>query len=405
MSGWDRVTGGLARLAWPILQNRARTSFLKRGGDPARWPERTGHDPTADATGVIWVHAVSVGEMMSALPLIDALLRARPYAQVLLTTGTASAARIAADRLPTGARHRYAPVDHPDAVARFLDTWKPARAIFLESEIWPNQIAALARRGIPLALVSARLTPAAARGWQRSGPIGRAIFARIPLILTQDNDSATRARALGAPDVRVAGSLKTAARPLPVDAAERARMAAAIGDRPVWTAASTHAGEEEIVIDAHARIRDQRPDALLILAPRHRERGPDIAARLGPFPQRSDGALPTDAATYLADTDGELGLWFATSPTVFMGGSLIDGIGGHNPLEPAAFGCTLITGPHTANADADFATLPVTRVTDADTLARNVLDAWRSGPAAPPDPTAATDRADRIARACLDLGT
>ncbi|TRD16436.1 3-deoxy-D-manno-octulosonic acid transferase [Palleronia caenipelagi] len=344
------------RALWPVLKQRIRQRFLDKGGPPERWPERLGRDesPRGDAP-VIWVHAVSVGEMMSALPLIDALLDARPEAQVLLTTGTASSAELAAKRLPERACHRFAPLDHPRIVARFLDHWQPERAIFIESEIWPAQIDALAQRSIPLALVSARLTERSMARWQRLGRLGRAVFGAIPLILTQDEDSAARARALGAPEVAVGGSLKLAGGRLPVDEALLSKMNAAIGTRPVWIAASTHPGEEEIIAAAHRAVRAAVPDALCILAPRHVERGDDIAAMLCDPPRRSDGALPgAEDGLYLADSYGEMGTWFSLAPLVFMGGSLVAGVGGHNPLEAAGFGAAILTGPHFANAQADF---------------------------------------------------
>ncbi len=408
-----RFYTALSALAAPALLPRLRRGFAAKGGDPARWPERLGREagPRPDGA-VIWVHAVSVGEMGSALPLVEALLAERPDATVLLTTTTATSADLAARRLPEGAVHRFAPLDHRPAVARFLDHWRPERAIFLESEVWPVQVAELARRGIPLALVSARLTARSADRWRRLAPgLARWTFGRIPLVLAQEAATATRARDLGAPRVEVSGSLKAAAARLPVDPAARDALARALGTRPVWVAASTHAGEEPAIAAAQARVLERHPEALCILAPRHADRAeailPDLAGLT--VAQRSRGDRPGSATQlYLADTLGEMGLWYDLAPVVFLGGSLMPGIGGHNPLEPAAFGCALLTGPHTANAQAEFARLiaagQAARVADADALGAAVAERLAAGA---PDRAAAAaadpDLATRVARACLAL--
>lgn len=403
---WLSLVGLGERAVWPLIRRRTERRYVEKGGDPKRWPERLGRSDAAPDGPVIWVHAVSVGEMMSALPLVEALLAARPEARVLLTTTTVSSASLASMRLPERAIHRFAPVDDPAAVARFLTQWKPERAIFLESELWPSQIAALDRRRIPLAVVSARLTEESARKWGRAPGLARAVFGRITLLLAQDAATAERARALGAPRVEVAGSLKAASAPLPVDEAERAAFAERIGDRPLWVAASTHPGEEKLVTDAHALLRKTHPDALLIIAPRHAERGAELAEKFARWQPRlrSRGAPPV-GSLYIADTYGELGLWFSLSRTVFLGGSLVEGIGGHNPLEPAAFACHILTGPHTANAETDFSALGpvVTRVRTAAEIATAAAESL-----GPPrteihgkGPTA--DLARAIAGACLAL--
>ena len=407
MRGGLRLTaiGGAERLIWPLIARRTRRRFVRNGGPPDRWSERLGHTHGRPDGAVIWVHAVSVGEMMSALPLIDAILDARPDAHVLLTTTTASSAALAGMRMPDRALHRFAPIDHPAAVRRFLDHWAPERAVFLESELWPTQIAALYRRGIPLALASARISARAAKGWGRSPRLARAVFGRIGLILAQDADTAERARSLGAPRVEIGGSLKLASAKLPVDPEERARFADAIGTSPVWVAASTHPGEEEIVLRAQDRILTARPGTICILAPRHKERGDEVSILLTEPARRSRGGLPRPGRVYLADSYGELGLWFSLTGTVFLGGSMIPGIGGHNPLEPAGFGCRIITGPHTENATADFTTLAregrVTRVRDDMELATAVLATLDTAPDA--GLTGDPDRARRIAAACLTL--
>ncbi len=392
----------------PHLQRR----FVAKGGDPARWSERLGRSRVPRPEGsVIWIHAVSVGEMTSALPLIDALRSERPEATILLTTTTASAADLAAQRLPAGVEHRYAPLDHRPTIRRFLDHWRPERAIFVESEIWPVQVTELAHRRIPLAVVSARLTERSAMRWKRIAPrLARWTFGRIDLILAQDQATADRARALGAARVEVAGSLKTAAARLPVEARARGELSAAIGSRPTWVAASTHDGEEEAVAAAHRRVLARHPDALCILAPRHAERAERIRARLGNslLAQRSRGEMPTpETQIYLADTLGEMGTWYDLAPVAFLGGSLVPGIGGHNPLEAAAFGCRILTGPHTVNADAEFKRLiadgQAVRIGSAAELGHAVADRLGSNAVRRSREQADPHLAIRIARACLAL--
>ena len=395
---------------------RLARRFVEKGGDPSRWPERMGHDPDARPGGpVIWVHAVSIGEMTSALPLVDALLDARPDATILMTTTTSSAGALAEARLPPGAVHRFAPLDLREAVRRFLDHWRPERAIFLESEIWPVQIMELKARGIPFALVSARLTDRSTERWRRYAPgLARALFSEMSLVLAQDEETAGRARALGAPRVDVAGSLKAAARPLPLNGAARNALLRATSARPVWVAASTHPGEEEEVVAAHRTICRRNPATLLILAPRHPERAPAILDLLDGLnvAQRSRGSLPCpETEIYLADTLGEMGLWYDRAPIVFLGGSLKPGIGGHNPLEPAAFGCAILTGPHTDNTRAEFDRLlaagAAIRVSGPAELARGVARLLTDGASAmgakAREAVGETGVAMQVATACLAL--
>ncbi len=400
----------------PVVLPRLARRFVEKGGDPSRWPERLGHEAEARPGGpIVWVHAVSVGEMASALPLIEAMLAARQDITVLLTTTTASAGAIASNRLPSGAIHRYAPLDMLELVVRFLDHWRPERVIFLESEIWPVQILELARRNIPFALASARLTERTVGRWSRYAPrLARETFSKMSLVLAQDERSAERARALGAPRVEVGGSLKAAAGPLPVDPALREDLARALGHRRLWVAASTHPGEEPIVAEAHRQVLASHPHALCILAPRHADRGAAIAQALAGFRtvRRSTGALPQDdTQIYLADTLGEMGLWYDLAEIAFLGGSLVPGIGGHNPLEPAAFGCAILTGPHTANTEGEFDRLgaagAAARVGSAAELAKTVVRLF-AGAGAEMGRIArrtVTDHglAERVAAACLAL--
>jgi len=301
------------------------------------------------------VHAASVGETLSAIPLIAAMAEARPALRFLVTTGTRTAATLLPQRLPPElvgrVAHRFAPLDVPSWVARFLDGWRPDAAAFVESELWPNLIAAAQRRSIPLALVNARLSAGSAARWQRWAPrLATRMLGAFELVLAQSATDAERLNALGARAATSPGNLKFAASPLPADPAALATLREAVGDRPVWLAASTHPGEEAIVAAAHRLLLPAHPRLLLVIVPRHPERGVALAATLGAgVARRAAAALPNqNTAVYLADTLGELGLFYRVARAALVGGSLVPH-GGQNPLEPARLGCAILLGPHTAN--------------------------------------------------------
>jgi 3-deoxy-D-manno-octulosonic-acid transferase len=316
-----------------------------------RFRERFGEASLPRPAGfLVWLHAASVGETMSILPLIEAL--ASRGLAVLLTTGTTTSADLAANRLPAGAMHQFVPIDLPGAVRAFVSHWKPDLALFCESEIWPNLLREAHRLAIPVGIVNGRMSERSGRIWRRMRGTARSLLAPIALVLAQSEGDAARYASLGARAIRV-GNLKFDVPPLPVDPAARARLATAIGPRPVLAAASTHPGEEAIVIAAFERIRAEKPDSLLILAPRHPARGGEIAAlartRGLETAIRSQGETPSAAsAIYLADTLGELGLVYSLATLAFLGGSLVP-IGGHNPIEPAKLGAPVLHGPHVAN--------------------------------------------------------
>ncbi len=322
--------------------------------EPARQGERTGRADRARPPGeLIWLHAASVGESVSALPLIERLLSARSDAHTLITTVTVTSARIMDERLPERAFHQYAPVDTPGAVRRFLDHWAPDRAIWIESELWPNMIAMSRARGIPLALVNARLSSRSHRRWRRAPRLISGVLGAFDLVLAQSADAASRLRDLGARNAEAVGNLKHDAPPLATDPAALAKLAAAVGSRRLWLAASTHEGEEAAAAAAHRQLAARYPDLLTVIAPRHPPRGAAIATahRAEGFrlAQRSAGeAVEPDTEIYLADTLGELGLLYRLSPIVFVGGSLTPH-GGQNPLEPARLGCAVLHGPHMEN--------------------------------------------------------
>ena len=321
--------------------------------DPARLGERLGRASRPRPAGVlVWLHGASVGEGVSLLPLVDALL-ARG-ARVLLTTGTVNAARVLVPRLPSGVIHQFVPLDLPGAVGRFVAHWKPDLAVLAESELWPNLVEALHRAAVPLALVNARMSARSARRWARAPGFIGALLRRTALCLCQTEADAGRYRALGAGRVAVTGLLKYDVPAPAADAEALAAFTAAVGPRPLWVAASTHEGEEDALIEAHLLLRRDVPDALTVVAPRQPNRGPPLLAeaqRRGiASAARSRGDAPGAAtALYVADTLGELGLWFRAAGLVFVGNSLVPPGGGQNPIEPARLGCAILHGPHTDN--------------------------------------------------------
>lgn len=322
--------------------------------DAARQGERRGLPGRPRPPGpLVWCHAASVGESLSILVLVERLLAAVPDLHVLVTTGTVTSARLMAERLPARALHQYLPVDRPRYVRRFLAHWRPDLVLWTESEIWPNLLSEIGTRGIPAALVNARMSVRSYRAWRRVPGLARALLTTFRLCLAQSEAEAARLRDLGARDVRCVGNLKFSAPPLPADAEALAALTAALAGRPVWLLASSHPGEEEIALEVHAALAARLPGVLTVIVPRHPGRGAEIAAlarRAGLVAaRRSTGALPAPGdPLYIADTLGELGLFYRIAPVVWVGGSLVPH-GGHNPIEPARLGCAVVYGPHMEN--------------------------------------------------------
>lgn len=347
LSLYRLVTGALEPLAPMLLRRRAGQGKE----DPARVEERLGYPTSGRPCGpLVWLHGASVGETVSALPLVERIGKERPDVTVLVTSGTTTSAEILAQRLPPTALHQYVPVDAPGPAKRFLDHWQPDLTILLEGEIWPNLVAGAKARGSRLALVSARFTEKTGAGWKRAPGAARQIFSGFDLVLPQDDASAERLAGLGA---RVSGraNLKLVGGALEYDAGEFERLSAAAGDRAVVVSASTHPGEEGI-IDAAVTGLPGRP--LHLIAPRHPRRADAIEAELTlegrTVARRSRGeALAPDTDVYLADTLGELGLFFRLGDVIVLGGGWAAGVGGHNPLEPARLGKPVVSGPWVSN--------------------------------------------------------
>lgn len=372
---------GMTELGTPLINLYMNRRLAAGKEDPDRISERRGIASRPRPAGPLaWVHAASVGEAQSALSLISRMLRARIDLHILITTGTVTSAKLLAERLPPRSFHQFVPVDQYRWVRRFLDHWEPNLAIWIESEFWPNLIGETAERNIPTLLVNGRMSRKSAANWRfLPGFIGD-VVGEFRLCLTQTEDEATRFRALGADPVKCVGNLKFSAAALPVDETELERIRALIGERPHWLAASTHPGEEILAARAHEILRERYPGILTVIVPRHPVRGPQIAREIAGLglrlSQRSAGE-PVDAADdiHLADTLGELGLFYRLSDIVFVGGTTA-AFGGHNPLEPAQLGCAILHGPDMAN----FATVAqeltaagaTTEISDAATLASAV---------------------------------
>jgi 3-deoxy-D-manno-octulosonic-acid transferase len=371
------ATWPLAPLAIVYLKRRR-----KRGKEDAlRFRERQGVPGAARPQGaLVWIHAASVGEATAMLALIERLLQTRPTLEILVTTGTVTSAHLLESRLPARVRHQFVPADLPGWVARFIDHWRPDLALWVESELWPNLILATHARGVPMVLVNGRLSARSYARWQRWPGLIGPVLGAFSLCLAQDEEQARRFRRLGAGEVRVVGDLKASAAALPVEDRQLAELARQIKQRPLWLAASTHAGEEEIAAHVHHQVAANHPGLLTIIVPRHPVRGDTIQAMLTArglhvARRRREQPVTDQTDVYLADTIGELGLFYRLTGIAFVGGSLV-AEGGHNPFEAARLDCAVLHGPDTRNCARMAAELAAAgaaeTVSDADGLARAV---------------------------------
>jgi 3-deoxy-D-manno-octulosonic-acid transferase len=344
----------ITTLALPLVQLFIQHRVMRGKEEPTRVDERRGIASIRRPDGpLIWMHAASIGEAQSVLVLIDRILRANPDLHILMTTGTVTSARLMGTRLPGRAIHQYVPIDRVTWVRRFLDYWKPDAGFWIESELWPNLLMESRRRGVAMALLNARMSESSLASWKRAPSLARELRGCFEVILAQDETIAGRLRELGARRVSVSGNLKLAADPLPATAADLIDLQESIGDRPVWLAASTHRGEEDIAGAVHSNLSDRVPGLLTIVAPRHPQRADDIEASLQRtglrVARRSRGdAIDADTDIYLVDATGVLGLLYRIARIAFVGGSLIPH-GGQNMLEAAQLGCAVLHGPHVDN--------------------------------------------------------
>lgn len=347
-----RLYRGLSSAATPLTTLLTRRRLSQGKEDPARIGERRGVSTRPRPPGpLVWIHGASVGEVLAAAALIERL-RARNL-RILLTSGTATSAAIVAKRFPADVIHQFVPYDTPRFVARFLDHWRPSLALFVESDLWPNLILQSAARRLPMVLINGRMSPRSFPRWRRAAATIGALLGRFDICLAQSRADAERFAALGSPNVITTGNLKLDVQPPPADAARLERLLTVTRGRTVIVAASTHPGEEERLRDAHRALAPHVPSLLTVIVPRHPNRGQAIAGMIEDAglhaALRSREELPTATTDiYVADTMGELGLFYRLAPIVFIGGSLVEH-GGQNPIEAVKLGAAIVHGPHVAN--------------------------------------------------------
>ncbi|PZO55957.1 MAG: 3-deoxy-D-manno-octulosonic acid transferase [Alphaproteobacteria bacterium] len=393
--------GAATELAGPFASLWLGVRARNGKEDRARIGERYGRYTRERPAGtLIWLHAASVGESGVALALIEALAARDATLSFLISTGTRTSADLIAQRTPARTTHVYVPLDRRDTVRRFLAHWRPDLAVFVESELWPNLILQTEARGVPLTLVNARMSPRSLRRWESWSKAGKRLSKAFAWVSAADQRTAAVLSRLRATPVATLGNLKLALAPPRVDAGARTALAQEIGARRVWLAASTHPGEDEIMLAAHAALRAEFADALLIIAPRHPERGAAVAALAGGAPRRSRFEPVGAAPVYVADTLGELGLFYDLAPCTLIAGSMLAHLKGHNPVEPARLGCAIVSGPNVESFQDLFDTLVaaggVTLAANAEALASAIAALWR-------DEAARAAQAE-AARAVIDQG-
>ena len=342
------------RLIGPFLPLFLKHRLTRGKEDAARLNERFGEagTPRPDG-GLIWFHGASVGESVAILPILSQLRRYLPQVTLLVTTGTVTSAKLMSERLPDGALHQYVPLDRPAYVRRFLDHWKPNLAVWVESEFWPNLVMETKSRRIPMAVVNGRISQKSFKAYTRCRSLIAPVLGAFDLCLVQDDMEAERFRKLGADKVEALGNLKFAAQPLPVDRQEFMSFDYGLEGRPRWLLASSFEGEEQMAAAVHSRLKRTHPDLLTIIVPRHAHRGDAVfeslaAAGLEVAQRSKNQQITAKTDIYLADTMGELGLFYRLVPIVCIGKSFTEK-GGQNLLEPALLGKAILHGPHMDN--------------------------------------------------------
>jgi len=344
----------LTMLASPFIPLLLKRRLAKGKESKERVGERLGKASLVRPEGrLFWIHAASVGEANAVLPLIMALLAANTDIHILLTTVTVTSAALLEGKLSSRALHQFAPIDTPSAVGAFLDHWKPDIALWVDSEFWPNLIIETHKRGAVLGIINARLSERSANKWRYAKPFITYLFSCFTLCFAQSEADAGRLNMLGMGRINYIGNLKYDALPLAHDEQELAALRFRMDGRPLWLASSTHPGEEMIIARVHKALKAQFPDILTIIIPRHSRRGNAVAAELRAQDFRIAQRSPLQMIEpmtdiYLADTMGELGLFYRLAPIVFIGGTLVPH-GGQNPLEAARLGCAMVLGPHMEN--------------------------------------------------------
>ncbi len=406
LTAYRLLTGALSPLAKLWLKARAK----KGKEDAAGLDQRLGLTDLVRPDGkLVWLHGASVGEAEIALGLMQTLHETHPDTQFLLTSGTVTSAALITKRLSgksTYARHHYIPLDCPQYARRFIDHWRPELGVFIESEIWPNLILRAHKNGTKLALVNARMNARSLRQWQRAPMAAARLLSAFSWIGAADAATANGLQSMAAQKIIRAGNLKLGAPAPQADAAVLTRLKSTITNRPVWLAVSTHKGEDDIMLAAHASICAQQKDALMILVPRHPERAANIAALCAAHGLigvlHSAGPLSPNTQVYIGDSIGEMGLWLRLGGPVFIGGSLSPDFAGHNPIEAAKLRTPILTGPHHASFAALYTALMAKGgaklASNADEISDDVTRLWKN----PAGAQAMTNAAFKIVQAQAD---
>ncbi len=371
----------LTTLLEPCIHVLWAVRAAKGKEDSGRKKERFGRPSiTKPSQRIIWIHAASVGESHSIIPLLKVLHNRYTEHSILLTTNTQSSAKLISKKLPERAFHQYIPYDIPRVIRRFLRHWNPEIAIFVESELWPNMIVQTAKQTRAMLLVNGRMSERSYHRWMSIRSVIQPLLQSFNIIHPGSRFDDVRFKNLGAEQAKYVGNLKYDAPALPADAGVTGKLLGTIGDRRLWLASSTHPGEEELIADAHQQIKDTHSEILTIIVPRHPKRAEKIIAALKEkkltVARRSlEEPITQDTDIYLADTFGELGIFYRMVGIAFIGGSLIPQ-GGHNPIEAAQLDCAVVAGPHMHNFRAIVTEFEeahaIARVKDAATLAETV---------------------------------
>ncbi len=339
----------------PFLQNLLKQR-LKNGKElPTRFTEKKSIINITRPDGhLVWIHAASVGEAQSALVVINKILEHNAATNILVTTGTVTSAALMEQKLPVQAIHQFAPLDHPIWVQKFLNHWKPDGILWMESELWPNMLHEIRRRNIKAFLINAHMSEKSYTSWKRIPNLPKHILKTFEKILCQTQEDKRRYDALGARNTIITDNLKYSAAPLAYDQNDLEKISEATQHRPLWLYASTHKGEEKIAIETHQALQGTYPNLLTIIVPRHPERRDEIRKTTQSMKTAFRGEtknLPQqEDQIYVADTLGELGLFYKLCPIAVIGRSFSnDGGGGHNPIEAAQLGCAVLHGPHVQN--------------------------------------------------------
>ncbi len=350
-----KIYNTLITILYPLVI-RGYVERRKQNGkeDVARFNERVGRPKMARPEGkLFWLHGASVGESVSMLPLINKILETYQDAHVMVTTGTVTSADVMQKRLPERAFHQFIPIDNPIFTTRFVKHWQPDVALWFESEFWPAVLTSIKRKNIPLILINGRISNKTFKRWQQFDFVCKELLGCFKLCLGQSEEDAYRLRVLGAKDTICLGNLKYAGLPLPIDEKSKEELTKQIGSRPMWLASSTHDDEEVRIAKVHKRLKEKFPDLLTIIAPRHPNRGEEIAAEINKIGlstaiRSKQEKITPKTDIYIANTIGEMGLWYDLATIVFIGGSLIPH-GGQNFIEPSRVRDAVIVGPHMHN--------------------------------------------------------